>query len=134
MENTYNSQQPNVIMVGKQKSSGTAILLTVLFGPLGLLYVSIPGGLVLTLITLVLSWTIIVPIVCWIASIIWAAMGANSANQKALTQVNQMMQQQAPPVYQQHTHVNFVPPQTPPITVETPMPRPEKIINQDDLV
>lgn len=140
MENSYNSQQPNyqpnIIMVGKQKSSGTAILLAFIFGPLGLLYVSVAGGIVLTLISVFFFWTFIVPVICWIASIIWAVMGANAANEKATAQAAQMMQQQAPPVYQQHTHVNFANPQTTPPVIETPNQQieVEKTNVADDLI
>lgn len=67
--------QPQVILIKEQKSVGTALLLTIFFGPLGLLYVSVAGGLILTLISVFLFWTVIVPIICWIAAVIWAVVG-----------------------------------------------------------
>ncbi len=112
--------QQNIIVVGKQKSTGTAILLTFLFGPLGLLYVSVVGGLVLTAISLLLFWTVLVPVVCWIASIIWAAVAANNANQKATSQaMNQMQQmQQMQQPFQQNTQPQFTPASTPVTSTE----------------
>lgn len=70
-----NQPQPQIVYVKEQKSTGMALLLTILFGPLGLLYVSIPGGIVLSILCLLLFWTGIVPIICWIVSIIWAVVG-----------------------------------------------------------
>ena len=67
--------QPQVVLIKEQKSVGTALLLTILFGPLGLLYVSVAGGLVLSLLSVLLFWTVIVPVICWIAAVIWAAVG-----------------------------------------------------------
>lgn len=75
---TETSQQPQVVYVQTPKSRGTALLLTILFGPLGLLYISIAGGIILTLLAVLLSWTVIVPIICWVASIIWAVVGTKS--------------------------------------------------------
>ncbi|MDB5130170.1 MAG: hypothetical protein JWQ85_4402 [Mucilaginibacter sp.] len=45
-----NSSQPQIIIIAKQKSVGTAFLLAFLFGPLGLLYASILGGIVILLL------------------------------------------------------------------------------------
>ena len=70
-----NQPQPQIVYVKEQKSAGTALLLTILFGPLGLLYVSVAGGIVLSILSLLLVWTVIVPVICWIVSIIWAAVG-----------------------------------------------------------
>jgi hypothetical protein len=42
---TISTPQNTIIIVGKQKSVGTAFLLAFLFGPLGLLYASVLGGL-----------------------------------------------------------------------------------------
>lgn len=53
-----------------QKSRLVSFLLTILFGPLGLLYSSIAGGLILTLIAVVFHWTIFIPILCWLLAII----------------------------------------------------------------
>jgi hypothetical protein len=79
MENVNNPQpsQPQIVYVKEEKSTGVALLLTIFFGPLGLLYVSVVGGLVLTVISLLLFWTVFVPIICWVAAIIWAVIATN---------------------------------------------------------
>lgn len=53
-----------------EKSRGTSFLLTLLFGPLGLLYSSIAGGLILTVIALASAVTIVGPIICWVLAIL----------------------------------------------------------------
>lgn len=71
-------QQPTVVMVSPPKSPVVAFILTFLFGPLGLLYVSVVGGLVLILAA-ILSFFIlplIGGIIVWIISIIWGVVGA----------------------------------------------------------
>lgn len=51
-----------------KKYHGSSLVLTIFFGPLGVLYSSVFGGVLLTLVALLLSWTIIVPVGIWIAS------------------------------------------------------------------
>ena len=52
-----------------RKSRTTSLILTVLFGPLGLLYSSIVGGILLTLIAVVSAPTVVGPIICWLLAI-----------------------------------------------------------------
>lgn len=72
-------------MVGpKKKSMAVALILTFLFGPLGLLYATVPGALILLVLTLVIGFFTlgIGFIVGWLASMIWAAVSVNSYNAK----------------------------------------------------
>jgi hypothetical protein len=50
------SEQPQRIVVTSTKSVGIAILLTILFGPLGMLYFIVPGGLIMLTINGLLSF------------------------------------------------------------------------------
>ena len=43
----YQQNNNSTIIIGSQKSAGTAVLLAFLFGPLGLFYASTTGGLVM---------------------------------------------------------------------------------------
>lgn len=52
-DGTVMMQQPQMIGVQSLKSLGVAIALTVLFGPLGLLYASVKGGLITTAIGII---------------------------------------------------------------------------------
>lgn len=63
-----------------------AILLTFLFGPLGVFYVSVLGGVVMTILTILFSIMTLgfgLPI-SWIASICVAAYIANNKNNQAI--------------------------------------------------
>jgi len=69
------------------KSPGIAILLTILLGPLGMLYSTILGAVIMTLATLVV---IIITyglglLITWPICIIWAAIAASNYNKKILT-------------------------------------------------
>lgn len=83
-QNTNPPQSTTVIVVGKNKSVGVAFLLAFLFGPLGLLYASILGGIVMFLGGIILFF--LIPIVggilAWIGCIIWAVIAANQENAK----------------------------------------------------
>jgi hypothetical protein len=84
---TNSTTHTNIIIVGKQKSVGAAFILAFFFGPLGLLYASIVGGIVMFVAALILFFLlpIIGPILVWIGTIIWAVVAAQNAN-KVTTQ------------------------------------------------
>lgn len=82
------SQEPvkQVIVVGSSKSVGIAILLTVLFGPLGMLYSTVTGAIVMIVVG-------VIPAFCtagfslfitWPICVIWGAVAASSHNKKLL--------------------------------------------------
>lgn len=112
--------QQTVVVVGKQKSVGVAFLLAFLFGPLGLLYASVTGGIVMFILGILISIVTfgIGLIFVWIGCIIWAVVAAGNANKKMTSaaglhintnfggqpqQVKQQVQplQQVEPVYKQ---------------------------------
>lgn len=74
--------QQNIVVMGKAKSVGMAFLLAFLFGPLGLLYASILGGIIMFFVSLVLFFLIPIVgyIIAWVGCIIWAVVAANQAN------------------------------------------------------
>lgn len=74
--------RPMVVMV--PKSVGTAIVLAIFFGPLGMLYSTVPGGLVMLLINVILVIPTLgtVLFITWPAGIVWAAVAANTHNSK----------------------------------------------------
>lgn len=76
------TQPTRVVVVGKSKSVGTAFLLAFFFGPLGLLYASMLGGIVMFIATLILFFLLPVvgAILAWIGCVIWAVVAANRAN------------------------------------------------------
>lgn len=64
------------------KSSVIALLLTVFLGPVGLLYASVTGGIVMIIVMfIVLSVKLPVPIiVAWIICPVWAVLAVNKHN------------------------------------------------------
>lgn len=77
-------QQTTVIQVANQKSVGGAVLLALFFGPLGMLYATVTGALVMFVVnllvgipTLGLGLIVTVPI-----GAIWAGVSASSHNQR----------------------------------------------------
>lgn len=79
-----NQNQQTVIVLGKQKSVGVAFLLAFFFGPLGLLYASVVGGIVMLILGLIIGIVTLGLglIFVWIGCIIWAVVAANNANNK----------------------------------------------------
>lgn len=88
--------QTNIVIVGKAKSTGTAFILAFLFGPLGLLYATVPGGLIMIVLALILFFVLplVGPIITWIVSIIWAVAAANAANSKLHSQAGSIAKNQ----------------------------------------
>jgi hypothetical protein len=70
----------------QSKSMGLALILTILFGPLGLLYVSILWGIVMTLLAAVLGFLTfgIAAGAIWLISIVWAAIAVKRHNERLL--------------------------------------------------
>lgn len=77
--------KPQVVIAKSPKSTGIALILTFLFGPLGLLYASLLGGLIMLIVaipvvifTLVIGYIFIILPIC----LIWAAIAVNNHNKK----------------------------------------------------
>lgn len=82
MSNSENRSR--IVVLGGTKSMAAALLLSLFFGPLGLLYASVGGGILMLLIsvpvmmvTLGIGALVLLPI-----CVIWAAVAVNSHNQK----------------------------------------------------
>jgi len=77
-------QARQVVVVTPTKSAGVAILLTVLFGPLGMFYSTIAGAIVMIVISVVVALFTLGfgLILTWPICIVWAAMAARSHNKK----------------------------------------------------
>lgn len=76
------NEQPQTIVVKPIKSMGTSIILTVLFGPLGMLYSTILGGIIMIVVSAVVGLLTAGTglIVTWPICIIWAAVATSSYN------------------------------------------------------
>ncbi len=77
-----------VVAIGPRKSVGAAFVLTLLFGPLGMFYSTVPGGLFMGLVMIVGSAAVGVATLglgapvfmagCWLLCIIWGCASAAS--------------------------------------------------------
>ena len=79
-------QTPQHVVVTQTKSVGISILLTVLFGPLGMLYSTVPGALIMLVISVIVALVTagIGVVITWPICIIWGAVAVNSYNKRAL--------------------------------------------------
>ena len=80
-------QLPAAIVVTPTKSVGIALLLSLLFGPLGMLYSTVIGALVM-FVANVLAFVLTAGLgllLTWPIGAAWAAVAANRSNQKLLT-------------------------------------------------
>lgn len=77
---------PQVVIVGAPKSVGLSIILTLLFGPLGMLYSTATGCVVMLIVSLIAAAVTfgLGLFVTWPICVIWGAMAA-SAHNKRLT-------------------------------------------------
>ena len=76
-----------VTIVTLTKSMGISIILTILFGPLGMFYSTIGGAIVMIFVSLIVGiFTFGVGLlITWPICIIWGAVSVNSYNQKLLS-------------------------------------------------
>ncbi len=74
--------QKQVVIVKTEKSMGITILLTILFGPLGMFYSTIVGAVVMFVVSLIIGILTLGLglIITWPVCIIWAAVAANNYN------------------------------------------------------
>ncbi len=95
-----------VASAGPPKSVGLAFLLTFLFGPFGLLYVSVAGGIAMIVLNVVggiLTFGIL-NVILWPVEMVWAVVAAQNANKAVALMPNyghQMPSHTAPPVSNQ---------------------------------
>lgn len=76
--------QGNVTVVTPTKSMGIGILVTVLFGPLGMLYATIPGAIVMIIVSAIVGFLTvgIGLLVTWPICVIWTAIAISNYNKK----------------------------------------------------
>ena len=114
------------VPVGPQKNVGVAILLTFFFGPLGLLYATVSGGLIMILVSILTAPLVILfgipQLAIWIGCMVWAGVAVTNLNQAAamgaavnagvMTAPQQpAVQQQQPQQYQQQPQAQQQPQQ-----------------------
>jgi hypothetical protein len=80
------SEQPQMVVVTPTKSMGISIILTILFGPLGMLYSTVGGGIIMGVISIPLALLTagFGLILTWPICVIWGAMATSSFNNRLL--------------------------------------------------
>jgi hypothetical protein len=73
-----------IIYANRPKSIVAAFFLTLLFGPLGLLYASIAGGIIMTILSIILVPLTagIAGLIIWPITIVWAVIAAAASKKK----------------------------------------------------
>uniref|UniRef100_UPI0039A714E5 hypothetical protein n=1 Tax=Ornithobacterium rhinotracheale TaxID=28251 RepID=UPI0039A714E5 len=86
MENSNTKTEKKIIIIKERKSVGISLLLTFFFGPLGMLYSTISGAIIMLIISIVLSVITlgISLFFTWPICMIWGAMAVNSYNKDLL--------------------------------------------------
>lgn len=82
-----NDEQKQTVVVTSTKSMGISILLTFLFGPLGMLYSTIIGAVVMAVISVIAGVVSLGLglLITWPICVIWGAIATSSYNKKLLS-------------------------------------------------
>jgi hypothetical protein len=74
--------QKQIVIVKTEKSMGVTILLTILFGPLGMLYSTITGAIVMVIVSVLVAIVTLGfgLLITWPVCIIWAAVATKNYN------------------------------------------------------
>ncbi|MDX1901132.1 MAG: hypothetical protein SFW66_03890 [Gammaproteobacteria bacterium] len=83
-------QAPKFYSVRPLKSVAAALLFCVVLGPIGVLYTSVLGGILMTVAALYLVRTklFILLAVIWLFSCVWGVIAANRYNEKIIRQLS----------------------------------------------
>ena len=85
--NNMEKPQPQIIIAQAPKNMGVALILTFLFGPLGLFYSTVKGGIIMVVLALLIGIFTLglgLPLV-WIPCVIWAYIATNKYNKELLS-------------------------------------------------
>jgi hypothetical protein len=84
MEAPAQTPAQQVVIMAAPKSMGIAIILSALFGPLGMLYATVPGGLIMMVICFVVGlFTLgLGALLLWPVCIAWTAVAVSSHNKR----------------------------------------------------
>lgn len=86
MENQNTQTVKQVVIIRNQKSMGLTLLLAILFGPLGMLYSTIIGGIVMIVVNIIIAFITLGfgLLLTWPICVIWAAIATNNYNKQLM--------------------------------------------------
>lgn len=85
------NQTAQHIVVTSTKSVGVSLILTILFGPLGMFYSTIWGGIIMMVTSVILALITagFSLIITWPICVIWGALAVSGENRRILDQISQ---------------------------------------------
>ena len=80
------NERPQVVVTKSTKSAGISLLLTFLFGPLGMLYANILHGIIMIVLAFIIGFVTfgLGSLITWPISMIWGYIDVKSYNKKLL--------------------------------------------------
>ena len=95
------NQAMNAVVVVPTKSVGVGVLLSFLFGPLGMFYATISGAIIMLIVSVIVAVLTmgLGALLTWPICMIWTAIAVKSHNEKLLagTQAAPQVETQSPP-------------------------------------
>lgn len=81
------NQPGQVTVVTQTKNMGVAIILTVLFGPLGMFYSTIVGAVVMSILSAIIGLLTagLGLVITWPICVVWAAIATSNYNKKLMS-------------------------------------------------
>ena len=83
-------------VTANSKSRSTSLLLTLLLGPLGLLYASVVAGVILLIVAIVTFPTAVGPVIAWVISVFVGDSATVRHNKRVRSQADLMVAMSAP--------------------------------------
>lgn len=86
-----NNIKPATVVIDRTKNIGIAIILTVFFGPLGMLYSTITGAIVMMILSVLIAIVTLGfgLLITWPICIIWAGIAASNHNKQLISGLKQ---------------------------------------------
>ena len=86
MEENQQQQQPQIIITKSPKNMGIALILSILFGPLGLLYATVKGGIIMMIVGAIVGILTLGlgAIIIWPIAIIWSYTATKKYNNELM--------------------------------------------------
>ncbi|MFZ1704887.1 MAG: DUF4339 domain-containing protein [Saprospiraceae bacterium] len=84
------TQQTIIISGSEKKSLGLAVVLSLIFGPLGLLYSSVTGGVIMFFVSIFIGLITLGfgIVISWLVCVVWSVVAVNNHNEKISSRIN----------------------------------------------
>lgn len=81
-----NNSRPQVVIAKSPKSVGLSLILTIVFGPLGMLYANVVHGIIMIVLAAIIGVVTfgLGALITWPVSVIWGFLDVKSYNKKLM--------------------------------------------------